>query len=134
MHSSIRIDGGKTQVWNGAGSKPDICEVLDRVAQAADPEHSLERFRSDTQPRRLEDFGRYIAAQLERSFQKQETLIQRIPLVPDLQAAWLILLHCASARANYLFRVVDPSQVLQYTQLHDERMFVSPLGNCSRLV
>ena len=39
-------------------------------------------------------FGHWenIAAQLERSFQKQETLIQRIPLVPDLQAAWLILL------------------------------------------
>ena len=38
VHSSIRIDGGKTQVWNGAGVKPAICEVLDRVAQAADPE------------------------------------------------------------------------------------------------
>ena len=36
VHSSIRIDGGKTQVWNGAGVKPAICEVL--TAQAADPE------------------------------------------------------------------------------------------------
>ena len=25
VHSSIRIDGGKTQVWNGAGVKPAIC-------------------------------------------------------------------------------------------------------------
>ena len=38
VHSSIRIDGGKTQVWNGARVKPAICEVLDKVAQAADPE------------------------------------------------------------------------------------------------
>ena len=28
VHSSIRIDGGKTQVWNEAGRKPAICEVL----------------------------------------------------------------------------------------------------------
>ena len=35
VHSSIRIDGGKTQVWNGAGQKAAICEVLDRVAQVA---------------------------------------------------------------------------------------------------
>ena len=66
-------------------------------------------------------FQEHITAQLERSFQKQETFIQRIPFVPDLQATWLIRLHCASARANNLFRVVDPSQV--YTQLHDERLW-----------
>ena len=108
----------------------DICEVLDRVAQAADPEAKVWKG-SEVPPNQQglkilgAPFGHweYIAAQLERSFQKQETLIQRITLVPALQAAWLILLHCASARANYLFRVVDPSQVLQYTQLHDERMW-----------
>ena len=114
----------KTQVWNGAGSKPDICEVLDRVAQAADPEAKVWKG-SEVPPNQQglkilgAPFGHreYIAAQLERSFQTQETLIQRIPLVPDLQAAWLILLHCASARANHLLREGDPAQVLQYTQM-----------------
>ena len=131
VHSSIRIGGGKTQVWNGAGSKPDICEVLDRVAQAADPEAKVWKG-SEVPPNQQglkilgAPFGHQecIAAQLERSFQKQETLIQRIPLVPDFQAAWLILLHCASARANYLLRVVDPAQVLQYTQMHDQRLWL----------
>ena len=43
--------------------------------------------------------------------------------MPDLQAAWLILLHCASARANYLLRVVDPEQVQQFAQMHDQRLW-----------
>ena len=120
MHSSIRIDGGKTQVWNAGGRKPAICEVLDRVAQAADPAAKVWKG-SEVLPNQQglkilgAPFGHpeFVAAQLEKSFQKQETLIRRIPFVPDLQAAWLILLYCASARANYLLRVVDPEQVQQ---------------------
>ena len=42
--------------------------------------------------------------------------------MPDLQSAWLILMHCASARANYLLRVVDRVQVQQFAQAHDERL------------
>ena len=36
------------------------------------------------------------------------------PLVADLQSSWLILLHCASAKANYLLRVVEPQSVAAY--------------------
>ena len=54
---------------------------------------------------------------------KQGALIQRIPLVPDLQSAWLILMHCASARANYLLRVIDPQQMQQFAQMHDQRLW-----------
>ena len=130
VHSSIRIDGGKTQVWNAAGRKPAVCEVLDRVAQAADPAAKVWKG-SEVPPnqRGLKILGapfghpEFVAAQLEKSFQKQETLIRRIPLVPDLQAAWLILLHCASARANYLLRVVDPEQVQQFAQMHNQRLW-----------
>ena len=130
VHSSIRIDGGKTQVWNAAGRKPAICEVSDRVAQAADPAAKVWKG-SEVPPNQQglkilgAPFGHpeFVAAQLEKSFQKQETLIRRIPLVPDLQAAWLILLHCASARANYLLRVVDPEQVQQFAQMHDQRLW-----------
>ena len=130
VHSSTRIDGGKTQVWNGAGSKPDICEVLDRVAQAADPEAKVWEG-SEVPPNQQglkilgAPFGHreFVVAQLEKKLQKQETLIRRIPLVPDLQSAWLILMHCASARTNYLLRVVDPVQVQQFAQAHDERLW-----------
>ena len=37
------------------------------------------------------------------------TFISRIPEAKNVQSAWLLLLHCASARACYLTRVVrDP--------------------------
>ena len=82
VHSSIRIDGGKTQVWNGAGQKPAICEVLDRVAQAADPGAKV--WRGSEVPPNQQGL-KIFATQLESTFHKQGTLIQRIPLVPDLQ-------------------------------------------------
>ena len=53
----------------------------------------------------------FVAAQLEKKSQKQETLIRKIPLVQDLQSAWLILLHCANARGHYLLRVFDSVEV-----------------------
>ena len=56
-------------------------------------------------------------AQEEQKVQEQRTLA-RIPLLGDLQTAWLILLHCAAARANHLLRVVEPQSVATYA--HDE--------------
>ena len=46
-----------------------------------------------------------------RTHQAHRTLLQRIPRVPDVQSAWVLLLHCASARANYSLRVVRPELV-----------------------
>ena len=54
---------------------------------------------------------------------KQYIFLQRIPSVPDLRSAWLLLLHCASPRASYLLRVLPPDQVLRYAQVHDGRLW-----------
>ena len=131
---------GKPKFWNAAGRKPAICEVLDRVAQAADPAAKVWKG-SEVLPNQqgLKIFGapfghpEFVAAQLEKSFQKQETLIRRIPLVPDLQAAWLILLHCASARANYLLQSGRPragAAVRSDARSEIVAVLVSTLGNC----
>ena len=37
----------------------------------------------------------------------------------DLQSAWLLLLHCVTAEANYLLRVVEPQAVAEHARLHD---------------
>ena len=37
-HSRIRINGGKTQVWNSGGVRPEFCDTLEWIAQATDPE------------------------------------------------------------------------------------------------
>ena len=61
----------------------------------------------------------FIQAHLDKKADEQRTLLERTPMVTDLQSAWLILLHCASARANYLFRVVEPQSVA-VARAHDE--------------
>ena len=41
IHACVSINNGKTKVWNAAGHKPAVCEVLDKVAQADDPEANV---------------------------------------------------------------------------------------------
>ena len=36
-HAGIRIHVGKTKVWNKAGVRPQICDVLERMARDNDP-------------------------------------------------------------------------------------------------
>ena len=62
----------------------------------------------------------FVEAFLEKKIAEQRILLDRIPLVADLQALWLLLLHCASARANYLIRVVESGALAQYASRHDE--------------
>ena len=42
----------------------------------------------------------FVEAHLRARLQDHQLLLDRIPEVPDLQSAWVLLLHCASARAN----------------------------------
>ena len=37
-HSRIRINEGKTQVWNSGGVRPGFCDTLERIARVTDPE------------------------------------------------------------------------------------------------
>ena len=41
----------------------------------------------------------------------------------DLQSAWMILLHCAAARANYQIRCVSPGGAAQFARYHDEQIW-----------
>ena len=50
---------------------------------------------------------------------KEDLLLRRIPEVPSLQAAWLLLLFCASPRANYFLRVLPPADTQEYAASHD---------------
>ena len=49
--------------------------------------------------------------ELELVAMDHQVLLDRIPCVPDVQAAWLLLLHCAQARANYMLRMIPPEAV-----------------------
>ena len=49
----------------------------------------------------------------------QDTLLQRIPAVPHLQSAWLILLLCGAPRATYLLRILPPCHTHAFAREHD---------------
>ena len=47
---------------------------------------------------------------------------EAIPHVPDLQAAWQILLHCAGPRCHHMLRTLPPSESEEYARAHDVGM------------
>ena len=51
---------------------------------------------------------------------EHQTLLDGIPSLEDLQCGWALMLHCASARANYFIRVVRPECSHRFARLHDE--------------
>ena len=64
-----------------------------------------------------------VRAQLDRKVEEHQELLRRIPTVPDLQSAWLHLLHCAAAKATYLLRVLPPDSVAPFAPAHDEGLW-----------
>ena len=56
---------------------------------------------------------------VRREARSQEVLLQRIPAVPHLKSAWLILQLCGAPRANYLLRILPPCQTLAFACEHD---------------
>ena len=65
----------------------------------------------------------FVREHLEHTREKHRVLLRRIPIVPDVQSAWLLLLHCASTRANYMLRVVRPEWALDFAQAHDQEVW-----------
>ena len=65
----------------------------------------------------------FIRAHLDLKTAEHQVLLDRIPLLENTQAAWLLLVHCAGARANYIARVVEPGTAEDFCRAHDERLW-----------
>ena len=61
----------------------------------------------------------FIAAWAAQRMRTEKELLHQLPLLPDLQCAWLLLAMCASPRANHALRTVPPQAVASYAQAHD---------------
>ena len=127
-HARISLHAGKTKVWNKSGVEPKDCHVLQEAAVLATPgavvwrgDRSLptcqQGFKVLGVPFGHQDF---ISSFLRGKIASHQTLLDRIPEVPDVQSAWLLLSYCAAARANFFLRSVDPDESEEFAQAHDE--------------
>ena len=64
-------------------------------------------------------YADFVRRHLQSELASHCTLLERIPSIPDLQCAWLILLFCASTRANFLLRALPPSATREFAFQHD---------------
>ena len=120
----MEVHLGKTRAWNAAGVEPPLVAELgtsEEPTWVGDLSLPEER-------RGVVVLGAplghrsFVQAQLQRKRADHDRLLERIPLVGDLQSAWLLLLYCANARANYLLRVLPPSQTAEFGAAHDEAL------------
>ena len=61
----------------------------------------------------------FIATKLAQRLEQQDRLLSRIPHVPNLQSAWLLLLCCAAPRSTYLLRTLPPADTADFAASHD---------------
>ena len=126
-HALIQIHQGKTQVWNLGQMVPDNIDVLQVAARVVDLEAIVWRGSADL-PTSARGVGtplghaNFVRVYLEAKSDSHGTLLARIPAVQDLQAAWLILLFCASARANFLLRALPPQATCEFSLQHDRSL------------
>ena len=128
--TGIRINPGKTKIWNAAGVKPSGCGVLQRIAETYDPTAVVWRGSElPTHRQGLNVLGTplghpdFVRTSLEMKNISHQCFLDRIPLLEDVQASWLLLVHCAAARANYMTRVVEPGATRDFSERNDEALW-----------
>ena len=115
---------GKTRAWNSAGEEPPgLFEEL----PPEDPEHPCwtGNWAIPAAQQGVVVLGspigsrEFIATQLAQRLEEQDRLLSRIPHVPNLQSAWLLLLYCAAPRSTYLLRTLSPADTADFAASHD---------------
>ena len=142
VHAAIGVHHGKTKVWNQAGLRLVGCNALEQIARVTHPEAVVwTGSMIPTAQQGIKVLGTqighpdFVAAQLEAVRREHEVLLDRISSVSDLQCAWLLLVHCASARACCYLRTLRPSVVEEFVAMLTEHPSVGPppmLRRCRR--
>ena len=114
-HANIDVHLGKTRVWNSTGEQPPgLTEVLP-TAPGVPPQQ--QGFLVLGTPFGSEALKKEA---LRTKGLSHARLLDRIPSLPDLQSAWLLLLMCAAPRSNYLLRSLAPSLTDELARTHDD--------------
>ena len=118
----------KIRLWNRGGVEPPEIALLQAAAEATDPDALV--WKGNAALPEVEQgikilgtplgHPAYVQSFLRAKTEDHALLLRRILEVPDLQSAWLILLFCASTRANYLLRALPPCVTQEFAANHDE--------------
>ena len=127
QHSAIRVHLGKTKLWNQGGVVPSGTAALTAAARISDPDATMwcgdQALPTSEQGIRIlgTPLGHpdYVRAELSQLSVKHDALMDKITHVQYLQCAWLLLLYCSAARANYFLRVVHPDLCSTFAAHHD---------------
>ena len=106
--TGINIHQGKTKLWNKAG-KPSMTDALTRAAPVVKPDAVVWRGDWALPPSQQGlkvlrvpiGHPSFITAHMAAKFKEQALLFERIHLIEDVQAGWLLLVFCAATRANH---------------------------------
>ena len=126
----ISVHQGKTQIWKRGGCEPTGASSLTAAARKeksgvvvwrGDPKLPLNEQSLTVLGTPVGQPG-VIVARLAEKGVEHDRLMEMILHVQDVQAAWLLLLFCAGARANFLFRTVRPELTREFASHHDEQL------------
>ena len=111
---------GKTRVWNAAGDKPEGVEALGAKAWTGELPLSQRGVVVLGTPIGSTEF---VNDWIRSKLAEHKVLLDRIPAMQDVQCAWLVLLFCASSRANYVLRNLPPEQAQPFAEEHDTNIW-----------
>ena len=116
-HAGIASNAGKTRVYHqDPGPPPPGIDQLGPDVWVGNQPPAQRGFVALGVPIGHPEF---IACHLQARLAAKAELLEELPRLPDLQAAWLLLLFCAAPRAQHILRTVPPSQCLEYSTGHD---------------
>ena len=114
----IRLNSGKTRIWNKTGHQPPNTEDLGAATWVGDQSLPPEQ-QGITVLGAPIGSAEHIQSHLQQTSAQHTPPLQHLPYLDDLQASWLLLLYTASTRSNYLLRMVPPHLTTQFAQQHD---------------
>ena len=123
-HANVHLNVGKTRVWNAAGEEsPGLSEWMPPAQDGSpvwvgDPTlpPELQGIHVLGTPLGHDAFQK--AALLAKRCQ-HDALLDKLPGLPGLQTAWLLLLMCACPRSNYWLRMMQPFITEDFAARHD---------------
>ena len=113
---SVQNDNQRHGSWTCLQRRHSSAYRRNRLERRAQPPHVQTGRRDLGTPLGHADF---VQEHLRAKNESHRILLDRIPSVPDLQAAWLILLFCASTRPNFL---LPPDATRDFAHRHDSLM------------